>query len=135
MDCKKSIYEDKYYKIYYHEKFSNVPGMVVIKPKLEEWYYNDKAIEKLAILEKAIRDCLFEVGVELVGIYKEQDENGKYEITMIPYHIYKLNSLGISPDLYQPFIEKYLNSFDSSDVNELNSINKKITLKLRTVGE
>jgi len=135
MNYKKYIYEDEYYKIFNHEKFNNVPGMVVIKPKSENWYSTDAAIERLAILEKSIRDYLLEIGIELVGIYREQNEEGKFEITMIPYHIHQLNLLGISPDLYQPFIEKYLNSFDSSHINEVNSINKKLSLKLRNVGE
>jgi len=135
MNYKENIYEDEYYEIFHHEKFSNVPGMVVIKPKLENWYSIDAAIEKLAILEKIIRDYLLEIGIELVGIYREQNEEGKFEITMIPYHVHQLNLLGISPDLYQPFIEKYLNSFDSSHINEVKLINKKLSLKLGNVGE
>ena len=46
MNYKKNIYEDEYYKIFHHEKFSNVPGMVIIKPKLENWYSIDAAIER-----------------------------------------------------------------------------------------
>lgn len=116
------IYEDSYYIITQHSDYKFVPGFYVIKENSCHWFDSKESINRLAELEKKIRDYLLTKGVELVGIYKEDTELG-FSVYIIPYHIEVLERLVISPDLYQPFISKYLKFFDKTYKDKVNSYN------------
>lgn len=123
------IYEDYYYTITQHPEYKNIPGFYVINENNCSWDESVESINRLPELEKCIRDYLLEIGVELVGIYKEQTDSG-FQVYLIPYHISVLEKNCISPDLYQPYISKYLNSFDEKYKEEVIKYNNQLVKKL-----
>lgn len=126
-----NIYEDEYLVVRQSEIYSNVPGFYTITVKKDTWDNSLDSIDRLSMIEKKIRDVLFEVGIELVGIYNEQSEDRDFIVFVIPYHIKKLKLLGISPDLYQPHIPEYLQSFDVSNKEDVYSLNEKMIRELK----
>lgn len=70
-------------------------------------------------------------GIELIGIYREEYKNG-FRILIIPYDIKILEQNNISPDLYQPYIREYLDSFKTKDT-DCNKINTKILNRLKEI--
>ena len=72
MDRKKILYEDQYFYITKCEEFPNVPGLLTIYEKDNNWYSSEASIKSLALIEKTIREELMEQGFELAGIYKEE---------------------------------------------------------------
>lgn len=126
-----TLYEDDYYLVRQHNTFHNIPGFYVITRKSDDLDNNIEAIYRLAELEKMIRDFLLSKNVELIGIYREQSEKG-FQIFIIPYHIEILKKLDISPDLYQPFIEKYLSSFGDKYLDEAETYNKEFKKMIKS---
>lgn len=129
MNNKKILYEDQYFYITNCDEFPNVPGLLIIYSKRDNWYSTIDSIKRLALIEKIIREELMKVGFELVGIYREEYYDNEFRILIIPYNVEILNRNSISPDLYQPYIRKYLESFEQKKYIS-NSINKKILKKL-----
>lgn len=126
------IYKDEYYTILQTPEYPNIPGFYTIIENNKEWYSSIESINRLALLEKTIRQELLNLGIQLVGIYREESAAKKFKVLIIPYYIKQLEKLQISPDLYQPYIQKYLNSFDDSytdKVNETNSVMKRCLYK------
>lgn len=130
----KEIYCDEFYRVVPCPEYPSVPGFYVIFERDKPWYSSINSIKRLAILEKTIRDELLLLGTELVGIYHEEIEE-KFRVLIIPYYVQKLRENGISPDLYQPFITKYLNSFVEFNLSLINDINNKISNKLERIKE
>jgi|GEM_PF-2911146 hypothetical protein len=71
-------------------------------------------------------------GFKLTGIYREEYENNKFRILIIPYDISILQQNNISPDLYQPYIKDYLESFKRNN-NDSDIVNVKILTKLKEI--
>ncbi|MBQ6546697.1 MAG: hypothetical protein IJL74_01710 [Bacilli bacterium] len=109
------IYKDKYFQVVQTEEYPNVPGCYTII-EVDNDISADKT-KSLAVLEKKIRDKLAELNIDLVGIYKQEKENN-LNVIIIPYHIDRLQELNINPDEYQPYIEKYLTSYDNDNSNK-----------------
>ena len=126
---KKILYEDQYFYITKCEEYPNVSGMLVIYEKDNKWYVNKESIKRLAILEKTIREELMNVGKELAGIYREEYEDNKFRILIIPYDVKVLVENNISPDLYQPYIKQYLDSYKEN--NDCDEVNRKILIRLK----
>ena len=134
MEDSQIIYKDEYYTILQTPEYPYIPGFCTIIENNKEWYSSIESINRLALLEKIIRQELLNLGVQLVGIYREESPDKKLKVLIIPYHIKQLENLQISPDLYQPYISKYLNSFDTSytdKVKETNSVMKRCLYKGR----
>ena len=124
------LYNGKYFILKQNKNFQYIPGCYEIIEKSEEsWIYSEDAITELAVLEKSIRDFLLENGMSLVGIYREEQEN-KFKFYIMTYHVKKLEELNISPDLYQPYIEQYLSSFNDSYKNDVEYLNKNLKKRL-----
>lgn len=120
-----TIYEDKFYKVIQTKDYPNIPGCYTI---VEKEFYDNFTVEKsktLALLEKKIRKQLLDLGIELVGIYKQEENEGLLNVIIIPYHLDRLEELDISPDGYQPYIEEYLNSYNNGDNYKAKSYAKK----------
>lgn len=130
MDRKKILYEDQYFYITKCEEFPNVPGLLTIYEKDNNWYSSEASIKRLALIEKTIREELMEQGFELTGIYKEEYDDNEFRILIVPYDVKILKQNNISPDLYQPFIRKYLESFKQKN-NSSDEINEKILARLK----
>ena len=71
-------------------------------------------------------------GFKLTGIYREEYENNKFRILIIPYDISILQQNNISPDLYQPYIKDYLESFKKNN-DDSDIVNVKILTKLKEI--
>lgn len=71
-------------------------------------------------------------GFKLTGIYREEYENNKFRILIIPYDISISQQNNISPDLYQPYIKDYLESFKRNN-NDSDIVNVKILTKLKEI--
>lgn len=71
-------------------------------------------------------------GFKLTGIYREEYENNKFRILIISYDISILQQNNISPDLYQPYIKDYLESFKRNN-NDSDIVNVKILTKLKEI--
>lgn len=125
------LYKDQYFYITNCDEYLNVPGMFAIYENNEIWYSSEKSIKRLCIIEKTIRDALMQQGIELIGIYREEYKNG-FRILIIPYDIKILEQNNISPDLYQPYIREYLDSFKTKDT-DCNKINTKILNRLKEI--
>lgn len=126
----KKLYEDQYFYINKCEEFPNVPGLFAIYENGDNWYNSELAIKRLAIIEKTIRDELMKQGIELTGIYREEYENNKFRILVIPYDVKILKQNNISPDLYQPYIREYLESFKGKNT-DCDNENEKILIRLK----
>lgn len=124
------LYENQYFYITKCNEFPNIPGFFVIYEKENRWYSSEDSIKTLAIIEKTIRDELMKQGIELTGIYREEYEDNKFRILIIPYDVNVLEQNNISPDLYQPYIKKYLESFNINN-NYCYIDDEKILTKLR----
>lgn len=131
MEKRNIIYSDDFYKVVQCQEFPYIPGFYTILENQQKWYSSDESINRLAILEKIIRDVLLSIGVELVGIYREECDNGFFRVLLIPYYIDELKRNNISPDLYQPYISKYLNSFDKSYMEQVKSTDNIMIKKLK----
>lgn len=129
MNSQKKLYEDQYFYITKCKEFPNVPGLLTIHEKDDNWYSSEESIKRLALIEKTIRDELMKLGFELAGIYGEENNN-EFRILIIPYDVKLLVQNNIPPDLYQPFIRKYLESFKQKD-NCSDVVNEKILSKLK----
>lgn len=125
------LYKDQYFYITNCDEYPNVPGMFAIYENNVIWYSSEKSIKRLCIIEKTIRDALMQQGIELIGIYREEYKNG-FRILIIPYDIKILKQNNISPDLYQPYIREYLDSFKTKDT-DCNKINTKILNRLKEI--
>lgn len=123
------LYEDEYFYITGCKEFPNVPGLVVIYSKIDYWYCLENSIKRLAVIEKTIREELMAQGFELAGIYREEYKDNKFRILIIPYSVTILKQNDISPDMYQPYIRKYLESFKDAGTCP-NAVNMKILKKL-----
>lgn len=130
MDRNNILYEDQYFYITKCEEFPNVPGLLTIYEIDNNWYSSEASIKRLALIEKTIREELMKQGFELTGIYREEYDDNKFRILIIPYNVKILKQNNISPDLYQPFIRKYLESFKQKN-NCSNEINEKILARLK----
>lgn len=120
------LYEGKYFLLQQNNKYPFIPGCYQIIEKDDvNFIYSTQKIEELARLEKKIRDFLLENNMQLVGIYKEE-ENGRFNFYIITYHIEVLKQNNINPDLYQPYIEKYLSSFSKKNLENVKVLNKKL---------
>lgn len=128
------LYEDQYFYITNCDEFPNVPGFVTIYTKSDIWYSSKDSIKRLSLIEKIIREELMKQGFELAGIYGEEYDDNKFRILIIPYNVEILRKNNISPDLYQPHIRTYLESFEQKN-SISNNINKKILKKLKKVGD
>ena len=126
----KILYENKYFYITKCNEFPNIPGFFVIYENGSKWDSSEASIKSLAIIEKTIRDELMKQGIELTGIYREEYEDNKYIILIIPYDVNILKQNNISPDLYQPYIKEYLESFNRNNKDCYNE-DKKILTKLK----
>jgi len=124
------IYEDEYFYVHQSSEYKNVPGFYVITEKNTKWNSTSKTINRLAEIEKNIRDGFLELGIQLVGIYREQTPENEFKVLLIPYHLEVLTKLGISPDEYQPYIEKYLKSFNEEHSDSVRNINNVMVKKL-----
>jgi hypothetical protein len=129
------IYEDEYFIVGQEEKYYFIPGFYEIKERNLEWDNSLESISKLATIEKSIRDTLLELGIELVGIYREESTNGDFKVLIIPYHIEALKKLGISPNLYQPYIQYYLENYTVLNNNNVSKTNDAIIEKLKNINE
>lgn len=129
-----NIYEDEYYIVRQSEEYK-IPGFYVITEKNERWDSSFESINRLAAIEKKIRDSLLDMGMELVGIYREQTPENGFRVMLIPYHVNILKELGISPELYQPKIETYLKGFPPSQTENISEVNRQMTLKMKKDGE
>ncbi len=127
------LFENKFFYITKCEEFPYVPGLLAIYEKDVKWNCNEKIIKLLAEIEKIIRDELMEQGVALTGIYREEYEDDRFRILIIPYDVKILEQNNISPDLYQPYIREYLESFNN-DNNDYNIKDDKIILKLKEIN-
>lgn len=127
---KTKLYEDQYFYITKCDEFPNVPGLLVIYENGEKWYSSEKSIKRLATIEKTIRDELMQQGIKLTGIYREEYENNKFRVLVIPYDVKILQQNNISPDLYQPYIREYLESFKQRNA-DCDNINAKILTRLK----
>lgn len=123
---KEILYEDNDFYITKCEEFFNVPGFFVINLKKDKWYLDSSLMMRLAKIEKTIRDELMNLNIELTGIYKEEDVDGNLRVLIIPYDVKVLENNKISPDLYQPYIREYLDTFKVND----GDLDKKILQKL-----
>lgn len=130
MEKENLLYEDEYFYITNCKEFPNVPGMVTIITKFNPWYNSNELIKRLALIEKTIREELMKYGFELVGIYREEYDENKLRILIIPYNIKILEQNDISPDLYQPHIGRYLESFNNNKYLS-NDLSKKILKKVK----
>lgn len=126
----KILYEDQYFYITQCKEFPNVPGLFAIYENGNKWYSSKDSINRLATIEKAIRDELMNQGIDLVGIYKEEYEKDVFRILIIPYDVKILKQNNISPDLYQPYIKEYLESFCTKNT-DLENKNEKILSRLK----
>ena len=54
MDRKKILYEDQYFYITKCEEFPNVPGLLTIYEKDNNWYSSEASIKILALIEKQL---------------------------------------------------------------------------------
>lgn len=126
------IYSDNYFSIMQNMEYPHVPGFFVIKGKRPDSFFCNESITRLAILEKEIRDGLLSVGAELVGIYREEMEDGSLQVLMIPYYVEKLIQNDISPDLYQPYIQRYLKSFSEFHLEKTNELKQIMKKRLET---
>ncbi len=126
------LYEDQYFYITKCDEYPNVPGMFAIYETSGKWYSSEKSIKRLAAIEKKIRDELMKQGFKLTGIYREEYENNKFRILIIPYDISILQQNNISPDLYQPYIKDYLESFKKNN-DDSDIVNVKILTKLKEI--
>ena len=126
------LYEDQYFYITKCDEYPNVPGMFAIYETGGKWYSSEKSIKRLAAIEKKIRDELMKQGFKLTGIYREEYENNKFRILIISYDISILQQNNISPDLYQPYIKDYLESFKRNN-NDSDIVNVKILTKLKEI--
>lgn len=124
------LYEDEYFYITNCKEFPKVPGLVAIYSKIDYWYCSKNSIKKLALIEKTIREELMNQGFELAGIYREEYKKNKFRILIIPYDVKILEKNNISPDMYQPYIRKYLESFEDTAVST-NDVNVKVLKKLK----
>ena len=113
------IYENEYYLVETIDEYKNVPGLCQIKEKNIKWYDSSETVDNLAVLEHTIRRVLLDLGATLTGIYRE--EKDVFRIIIIPYFIDKLEENNISPDLYQPYINKYLDSFSDDYKKNFNN--------------
>lgn len=129
----KILYRDSFFTIAQHEDYENIPGFYVIRESNCDWNISMNGIKKLAELEQTIRQFLLELGVDLVGIYREYKEN-KICIYIIPYHIDILQEMNISPDLYQPYIEEYLKNFPNSKIKKVEEYNKLLVKRMKEGG-
>lgn len=130
MEKENLLYEDEYFYITNCKEFPNVPGLVTIITKVNPWYNSNELIKRLALIEKTIREELMKYGFELVGIYREEYDEDKLRILIIPYNIKVLEQNDISPDLYQPYIRRYLESFNNNKYLS-NDLSKKILKKVK----
>jgi len=135
MSINSLLYENECFIVKQSEEFPFVPGFYTIVEKEKSWDNSPKTVATLAKLEKCIRDTLFELGVELVGIYKEQYIDNEFRVLIVPYHVDILLKLNIPPDEYQPHITRYLNSFDKSFEKISDEINDKIIMALNNLEE
>ena len=103
--------------------YKNVPGFYKIYLKTKSNNHNPK---ELAKIEYLLRSFLLNQNAQLVGIYREEDKKGKLIITIIPYYIEVFEKLNIDPDLFQPYIAKYLDSFDESYISTVNQTNESL---------
>lgn len=126
------LYQDKYFYITKCKEFPNVPGLFAIYENGNKWDSSEISIKRLALIEKTIRDELMNQGIDLVGIYREEYENGTFRILIIPYDVKILKQNNISPDLYQPYIKEYLESFKKKS-NNCNNKNAKIMNRLKEI--
>ena len=130
MNNKTILYEDQYFYITKCSEFPNVPGFMTIYAKGgDTWYYSEDSIKRLALIEKTIREEFMELGFELAGIYREEYDDNRFRILIIPYSIELLKQNNISPDFYQPFIRRYLESFGQKN-SISDNVTKKILMKL-----
>lgn len=127
------IYEDEYFIVKQDDKYINVPGLYVITEKKVKWDSSTDSINNLAIIEKKIRDSMLDMGLELVGIYKEQSQDKGFKVIIIPYHLEVLNKLEINYDMYQPYISKYLDFFNNEYADRTNEINNIMKVKMNKV--
>ena len=118
------LYEDEYFYITHCKEYPNIPGLLAIYEKGDKWYSTKESVNRLAMIEKNIRDELKKIGIPLVGIYGEEYEDGTFRILMIPYDVEILKEHNISPDLYQPYIKEYLESYKTKNLD--NSKNLKV---------
>lgn len=125
------LYKDEHFLIIHNEKYCYVPGFLNIISINDAWDESIEKIEKIARLEQTIRKLFLELDIQIVGLYREEDENEDFTISIIPFHVKQLEFLGISPDMFQPYIEKYLNSFDISFIKEVKFIDEKVSNALK----
>jgi len=123
------LYEDAYFYITKCPEYANVPGFFVIYENNNNWYSSAESINRLALLEKTIRDEFMKCGIELTGIYREENDN-EFRVLIIPFDVKVLNSINISPDLYQPYIKEYLDFFKPSNI-EYDMLDTKVLTRLR----
>ena len=120
------LYEGKYFLLKQNDKYPFIPGcyQLIEKDKIS-FIYSSEKLEELVRLEKKVRDFLLENNMQLVGIYKEE-HNGLFKFYIITYHVEMLKQNNIDPDLYQPYIERYLSSFSEEKTDNVKVLNKKL---------
>lgn len=127
------IYSDEHFIVKQNPDYPMSPGFYIIQNKQMQWESSKDSIIKLADLQKYIRNGLWEMGVQLVGIYMEKSNDGRLKSLIIPYHLEVLRKLNISPDLYQPYIDLYLQSLKNDNCNaDIVAFNNRILCYLNS---
>lgn len=128
------VYEDNNYCVFQSETLG-IPGCFCVTSKNKNWFVNRRAISELSKIQKAVRDSLMLLGIEVMGIYMEEDSSNNLKSLCIPFHKKTLDYLHIPIDNYQPNIQNYINYYACHDCSdEIFNVANHVRRYLKNLG-